>query len=256
MRRPPLPVLFVMSLSLGLLTVASAAEPDAAPWSQKPVASWTEKDAEATLSNSPWAKSTTPDVQPRRQQSSNGMGRGGGRRGGIGGIPGIGGIGGIGRGGGMGRGGGGGSRRPVDNDSTDNDSRRTPPNLVVRWESAEPIQAAHLKAGESTAALSADHYRLTVANVPRRLFHEDPRSLEKKLKTKGELRREGQKPMHSTSARVLEQENGLLLIFDFPRKYEIVNSQKRVDFAVHLDNVTIDQPFSLNEMMFNGKLAL
>src|SRR5258707_6884842 len=76
------------------------------PWQHKSAAQWTEQEAQAILSDSPWAKPTVPIVERTangRQRGMGGMGGGPGVR--IGGI-GVGGMGGPkmgGRNGGMGR---------------------------------------------------------------------------------------------------------------------------------------------------------
>lgn len=224
---------------------------DGAPWNRKSIPAWTKEDAIALLSDSPWAKATTVEIE---KSSSAGTRMPGGRRGAMGGgrMGGIGiGMGGIGIGG-MGRGPGM-DRRPAG----DSDVRHEAPGpLTLRWESALPLQEAHLKLGDQSAAIDEDHYRIAIVNIPRRLFREDPGSLEKRLQSKGELKREGRKTIHSSSARVLDQENGMTIFFDFDRKYEIVPGDESVEFLLQLDNVKIDQQYTLSDMLFHGKLAL
>lgn len=170
---------------------------------------------------------------------------GGGMGGGIGGI-------------GMGRGGmgGGGRRRDPNSDDSSNRGRR-PPTLTVRWETAAPIQQAHQKVGDAIGpAINEGNYRIAVANIPRRLLPGSVADLEKQLKSKGELKREGKKTVKSISARVFEQQDGMLVLFDFPRTAEITPNDHQVEFATKMKTMKIDQQFQLDTMLYHGKLEL
>src|SRR5262249_10652927 len=103
------------------------------PWKDKRPSEWTDEDAKAVMSDSPWAKTVTPQISRSQTQARPGGGYPGGRsRGGIG-------VGGVGVGFPGGRrggypGGGGTARRQPD--STRDGEARKMPELTVRWESA------------------------------------------------------------------------------------------------------------------------
>ena len=157
--------LFLIPVSALALLAAAGDE----PWKDRKAAQWTDEDARTILNESPWSKQVTPIVNPESNGLNRGLGQGRGgypggggqqRRGGIGfpggggvGFPGGGYPGGGGGGGGRNRypddqdpnsgsGGGGQDRRPRrDEDSTAN----SPKPVILRWESAEPVQQAILK---------------------------------------------------------------------------------------------------------------
>lgn len=175
-----------------------------------------------------------------------------GRGGSLGGI----GVGGI----GMGGMGGGRSRRQSQTDpgvDSSSGSRGLAPTLTVRWESALPVQEAHLKLPDSNGpSIDEGYYTLAVFSIPYRLIGEDLRDLDKRLKSEGQLKREGRKTVRSSEAKVLEQDNGLLVLFKFPRSSEITKSDGAVEFAAHIGEVKVVQSFRLNEMVIADKLEL
>src|SRR5438552_3627238 len=149
-------------------------------WNTKESTDWTSDDVNRILTDSPWAKQVNASFESSGRgggmgspgSGGGGMGRGGGMGGPGGGMGypgggmgggGMGGRGGMGRGGGMGgpgRGSGGGESRSM--------------SVLVRWDSAKPIQLALARRGDSAAAsaepaASADaparHYIITVVGL-------------------------------------------------------------------------------------------
>lgn len=234
-----------------LFVCAALAAATDQPWKDKPVAEWSESDARQLLSDSPWAKPVAPRIQRRsnsRQGSRGGMGRGGINIGGIGiGGPRIGG-----RGGGMGRvpttdPGVGGDRNPD----------RTPPSMTVRWESALPVQEAQLKIRDGNSpSVQEGYYTIAVLGIPNRITGGDPQRLQNQLKHRAELKRDGKKAIRSLEARVLSREDGLMVLFMFPKSAMIVEGDKRVEFAANIGPFELAQNFELADMIFAGKLAL
>jgi hypothetical protein len=232
-------------------------------WKDKPAAQWTEHDAQAILSDSPWAKQVVPAVENSsngHQRSRVGTGGTGGSGAGIPGIRiggiGIGGMGGPrmgGRGGGMGR-----PTSQTDPGTGGSDGSGTkPPTLTVRWESALPVQEAHLKLPDSNGpSIDEDYYTVAVLRLPKRFVRGDVADFEKRLKSQGELKREGKKTIHSSDAKVLDQDDGLTILFKFSRIGEIKPDDKAVEFAAYIGNLQLDQIFELNEMTLGGKLEL
>jgi hypothetical protein len=212
------------------------------PWKDKPVTDWSDGDARQILSDSPWAKSVAPKIdRPSSGQRGPRVGVG---RGGVG-------VGLGGRGGGMGRVPRGGS------ESSRESSAGAAPNLTVRWESALPVQEAQLKIRNADApTVSEDDYTIAVLGLPSRIVGSDPGVLESQLKHEGELRREGQKSIRSTDARVLPRDDGLIILFQFPRSKEITPGDKAIEFHARIGAFDIDQSYDLADMIYTGRLQL
>lgn len=206
-------------------------------WQKKKPAEWTQEDAHELLTDSPWAKSTTPQFKP---QSVSNMGRGG---------MGVG-IGGM--GGGMGRRGGGMGRMPRE-PREERPQQGEGKAVVVRWESALPIQEAELKAKNASAPeMQEGQYAIVIDGLPaRRLIQGD-----RMPKPHGELKREGQKTIKSVDARVLPRDEGPLVIFYFSRTKEIVPGDKQIEFDGEVGPFHVKQAFSLEDMVYQGQLAL
>ncbi len=204
------------------------------PWSGKPASQWSPEDAKQVLTDSPWAKSVEPGVD----RTANG-GRGSRAVLGRGGI----GIGVGGRGGGVGR---------VPPPRTGG----TPASVIVRWESALPVQEAQLKTNADAPAVSEDSYTIAVVGLPNRLAGSDPDALAAQLKHQAELGREGRKSIRSSEARVLPRDEGLIILFSFPRSEEIVPADRSIEFKARIGGFEIDSSFDLPGMTYAGKLQL
>src|ERR1700730_15657198 len=153
-----------------------AAEPG---WKDKPIASWTEQDAQQILGHSPWAKVVIAGIARRQTEDERREGGNMGQPTGVGYdgvddkkkivLPNL-------------------SANPFSID-------KTPPpkspviRLLVRWESALPIRAAELKTHEAdNPTLSDDGYCIAVYGVPPSYVKGDPTSLGKPLKESAALR--------------------------------------------------------------------
>ena len=221
------------------------------PWEDKEIAAWTPEDAKQVMTDSPWAKTVTPQLEHKDDRS--GSGRGMGRSGGIG-------IGGIGIGlPGMGRRGGGypqsGSGSPQTTGTTDQDAG--PPELTLRWESALPIREAELKAKETGApTVDEEHYAIAVYGVPNRMVNGDRKALEDTLKKQAAVKRDGKKDLKPSSVEVLDREDGPVILYLFPRSTELPKSDRRVEFDGQIGRLKFAQPFYLEDMVMNGKLEL
>ena len=228
------------------------------PWT-KPVPEWTADDAHRVMTDSPWVKSTTPSMERSAndgQQRGGGMGRG--NRGGIGiggvgiGLPGIGGMGR--RGGGYPGGGNSGGGNPGGNYP---EERSTPPMLILRWESALPVREAELKNRDVDApTVDESHYAIAVIGVPRNLLKADTRAMEGELKKDASLQRDGKKDFKPSSVRILQRDDGPVIVYYFPRSTEISRSDRRVEFEAQIGRLKFSEPFYIEEMVYDGKLAL
>lgn len=242
----------VVAAAIGLL----AAEDPA--WKTKQIPEWTTEDAQQVLSNSPWAKAVVPTVNPAA--NPGGRSPGGRRRGGgIGiGFPG----GGVGRrypGGGYPGGGypGGGSRRPDDGSSQGKGNQT--PKLTLRWESALPVREAELKARDTNApTVDPGFYAIAVYGVPSRMANPDSKSLPDQLKKEATLKRDGQKDLKPSKVVVLQREDGpvILYLFQIPKSKAIAQEDRRVEFEAKAGRLEFSQAFFLDDMVYQGKLAL
>ena len=271
-----------------LLASASAALMLAAsdqPWKDVKAVEWSDEDTKVILSESPWAKKVTPIINNDMglSRSRIGMGNGGsgypgqrrngggGYPGGGGGYPGGGGGGGYpGGGGGGGRngGGGGGQQRNPNDESTSEDqdrrqNRDEPKELMLRWESAEPVQAALLKSKSADApVMNSKEYAIVLSGLPRRLGRTNGGSNsanvwdEKTLKAKAFLKKDSNKKIKATNVKVIKLEDSVMVVFYFSRKDEITLKDRLIEFDAKIGKYEIDRPFVLTEMMFDGKLAL
>ena len=240
---------------IGALLAFSLLAADEPAWRNKPIADWTDDDAQQVLKDSAWIKRVTPTVnRPNRQPGAGGGRRGGGiSLGGIGlGYPG----GGTGRRGGYGSGyPGGGYPGGGGGDSETRSS--TPPTLTLRWESALPIRSAELKARDINApTLDEDHYAIAVYGVPRGMVGGDSKTLSDQLKKDAALKRDGKKDLKPSSVDVLEREDGPVVVYLFPRSKEITREDKRVEFDAKIGRLEFTESFFPEDMTYLGKLEL
>lgn len=239
-----------------------------ATWKDKAISEWSEADAKQVLTDSPWAKSVIPimnrpdQVQRGGGRQGGGQGRGGGLGlpGGIGiGLPG--GLGGgRGRGGIGGQGGPGGNRGgypPQDTTVDGSGEKSGPPELIVRWESAAPVQAAELKAKESGAPdIDVNSYAIVVAGFPNRTKRSGLDLSEATLKKSATIKRDGKKALKPTSVKILSKDGGMTVVYSFSRKDEISLKESEVNFAAKVGAMELHQVFVPTEMVFQGKLEL
>ncbi|MBZ5635918.1 MAG: hypothetical protein LAO55_22545 [Acidobacteriia bacterium] len=235
------------------------------PWN-KPVPAWTADDAHQVMTDSPWAKTTTPTMDrsaSEGQRRSGGGGRGGGVNiGGIGvGLPGIGGMGRRGGGypGGNPGGGypGGGNPRGNYPDSGGRTESGGPPTLTLRWESALPVREAELKERDVDApTVDENHYAIAVIGVPGNMLKAETRALEGELKKQAALKRDGKKDFKPSSVQILQRDDGPVIVYFFARSTEISKSDRRVEFEAQIGRLKFSEPFYIEDMVYDGKLAL
>jgi hypothetical protein len=133
-------------------------------WNKKEPADWSPQEIETMKTKSPWAKKVHGEMSGGG--GSRGGGGGGGSRGGGGGM-GEGGGGGMGEGGG-GRGGGGGSRGGGGGaDGGGFSAVPQGPEVVIRWENADPILAA---TKFQLPPNLANHYAISVTGLPQQML--------------------------------------------------------------------------------------
>lgn len=158
------------------------------------------------------------------------------------GIPGIG----IGMPGGGRRGGG----YPPDRDPREDRESGSLREVTIRWESAKPIQEAHLKAKHTDAPSVEDrYYGIVIVGIP-------PRMASSNGRPKAELRPEGSKAIKSADVKLLSREEGNMILFLFPRSSEITLKHQRVQFETQIGQYQIRYSFYPADMVWDGNLEL
>jgi hypothetical protein len=222
---------------------AIAAEP---AWKNKPIADWTEEDAQQILGNSPWAKTMLAGIARKQTEDER-------REGGNMGQP-----------NGVGYDGVVDKKRPLaEAIGSPFTVGKTPPStapairLLVRWESALPVRAAEFKTHESEPpTLAGDGYSIAVYGVPASYVKGDPTSLGKPLREMAVLRREGKKDVQPVRAEVFQLENSVVVAYLFPLSAEIGKKDDVVEFSALIGRLQVSQHFLVGEMQFQGKLEL
>lgn len=232
---------FWLILSTAFLLMA--AEP---AWKSKPVANWTDEDAQQILENSPWAKIVIAGIARRQTEDERREGGNMGQPKGVGydgvedkKLP---------------------LRQQLGNPLVPGKplpSTAPTIRLLVRWESAFPIRAAELKARAATPhTLSDDGYSIAVYGVPASFAKGDPTSLGRPLKEMAFLKREGKKDVKPVDVEVFELEDSVAVVYLFPLSAEIGKKDAIVEFSALIGRVQVSQHFNLQEMQFQGKLEL
>jgi len=239
MRRLKLQYWLIPSLAFLLI----AQEP---AWQNKPVANWTDEDAQQILGHSPWAKTVLAGIARRQTEDERREGGNMGQPTGVGydgvqdkkvpikqalGNPFI-------------------PGKPLP-------STAPAIQLLVRWESALPVRAAEFKTHEDPPpTLSDDGYTIAVYGVPASFAKGDPSSLGKPLKESAALRREGKKDVLPSRVEVFQLENSVVVAYLFPLSAEIGKKDDVVEFSALIGRLQVSQHFLVAAMQFQGKLEL
>ena len=129
--------------------------------------------------------------------------------------------------------------------------------LQVRWESATPVRAAELKAGETGApAWEGNYYAIAVYDVYG-LTTRDQKNLPAELKQFTLLKRDGKKDLKPDRVEIDMFGRDLArVIYLFPRSAEITRDDRRVQFVAQIGRLYLAQVFVLDEMVYQNKLEL
>jgi hypothetical protein len=215
--------------ALSLLAASTADD----TWKAKRAADWTDVETKQILTDSPWASMVTPTVSKTEPRQS-------GHRGVLVGVPGI------------------PRRRGQTQDPNDIPpaTNETPQPLNVRWESALPIREAELKARETNApVVDEDHYAIAVYGIPSHLA-KDPQGFGDRLKGQATIKREGQKDLKPSHVDVIPRDDGVVIVFLFPRIKEITPKDSRAEFNAQIGPFQVTQSFHVDEMIYQGKPEL
>ena len=221
---------------LGAIRLLDAAGPT---WINKSIPQWNAEDARQILTSSPWVKNVIPvqladlTAQQRREAGAPGGGKGTGFSGIDGGLfsPEK-----------------DGPKRPGPQSST--------ATLTLRWESAIPVRAAELKAGELGAPdWEGDYYAIAVYHVPGLNAGQKPPSAV--LKSAALLKREGKKDLKPSRVEILQEAGQLsIVVYLFPKSDGITLEDHRLEFVAQIGRLSLAQYFFPQEMQFEGKLEL
>jgi hypothetical protein len=238
-------------LTAGLAIGVSAALTGAAVWETKPFMTWTDKELQQILTDSPWSKTVqvVMNTVGRGGGAGESEGAGGGRRSGGGGDAAEGGGGGGSRGGGGGRSGG----FPIPVPQV---------KLVVSWRSALPMKQALVRsvAGPGGAitpqnqeVLDRDEtlYVLTMTGLPVRYA----RSVSA-MQVETFLKRANKPPIPVSEVGAQQTATGIVVVFAFPKTDAILVEDKDVELVTKLGQYDVKRKFTLKDMVFHGKLEL
>jgi hypothetical protein len=237
-------------------------------WKDKQPAEWPEKQLARFLSKSPWAKTVTTQKDPRRVSSaSRGDGtaiNSAGSRGSGSAMPGMVGVGND--GGVGGRGGGGGMDGSLGVPNIGNNMPVATPGVTVRWESAPLVRAANARVetkefNAAVAKYSKDYYVISVITVESMLEGRgssprdySPQGEERRKQKRASLledtllRRGDGKPITPERLELLDEFDGRVLFFLFPRSLALENGEKELNFETAFGPLFIRAKFNVKEM--------
>jgi hypothetical protein len=237
------------SVSIGtcLLAVASVVmlSGDEPSWKQKPILQWDDQDAKDVLADSPWVKNSK--LQKVRYLSEYERRDSGNWEAGIAARDGL-----------------GFDLAPLLGLFGENNasmvyelSRRLGPepgNTAVRWESARPVRAAELKAGETDAPVwQGDYYAIAVYDIPAPFRW----NLAPVLKGLASLQREKKKDVKPSRVQILHRNDGRInVVYLFPLSAEISRKDASVHFVAQIGSLVVSQFFYPNEMRLQGEPEL
>lgn len=238
----------VLALSAFPLAAADQA------WKAKQFPDWTEDDAKEVMTDSPWAKKVTPTLVKVACQDSERQPGTNRRRGGLGlggpgtGLPGVDRL-------GQGSNQSGSARSDEASKSPAPGAIQLPP-LTLRWESGLPLQEAELKAHDSGVPLLNDHYAIAVFGIPRTILMDDSKKTAAALRKQASLKPDGKKLLKPSSVEILLRKDGPVVVYLFPKSDEITWRDHHIEFSAQMAKLKFAQSFSIDDMVFHGKLEL
>lgn len=206
-------------------------------WRTKPLDQWTAADSTRFLIDSPWAHTVTPawlrDLSPGERRDSGDWDASTGKGVGIAGL----------------------FTNAAAADAIKRAHLKPPaPPVVIRWESALPVRAAEVKAGESGIFdLPGDEYAIAVYNmqVP------DKWRIEAELKGVSFLRRDKKKDFHPNRVQITRNADGTAtVLYLFPRSTEITAKDGHVTFVAQVGRLFLAQDFYMAQMQLDGRMEI
>jgi|SRR5579871_751306 len=227
----------VVSLATAAWFVAAAQSPS---WQTKPVERWDRDDANIVLNHSPWAERVTPqwvrDLSPDERRNGGDMQADIGKGVGLEGLAGI-----------------FDPERAAEAISRAH-AKPDPGTVLVRWESARPIQTAEKKVGDLDAPTveSDEYYAITVYDIP------TPKEwTERTLRGVAFLKRYQKKDLKPARVDLLRKDGGLAtVVYLFPRSVEIGKRDGNVVFQAQIGRLVVTRVFEPADMQIAGVLEL
>ncbi|MGD1072151.1 MAG: hypothetical protein ABSB15_18645 [Bryobacteraceae bacterium] len=196
-------------------------------WNAKDPSTWTEEEINILTSKSPWARAAVPGIKHADDPTESAGGGGGA--------------------GGMGGGGGGGRAT----------FRRATINVIVRWESAQPILDA-LRA--PLAADFAGHYVLSVTNLPippRRTGRGDDGAPDEELERMQNGATLQVRDKGTAEAGIVRRTRIGSILFGFSKDLlRLSPSDREIFFTLDTEIFVLKAKFDGKEMVYHGKLAV
>ena len=223
-------------LAVAAVTVLTADDPS---WKNKPIAQWDDTDAKQVLADSPWVKNVmlerVRDLSVAERRDSGDWEAGTGRGVGLAGTGLL-----------------GPSRAAAAIARAH--AHPDPGTVVIRWESALPVRAAEVKAGEmDIPAWAGDYYAIAVYNVPPPFRW----NFARELKGVSFLKRDQKKDRKPSRVLVLRHENGFAtIVYLFSRSAEITKKDRKVEFVAQIGRLFVSQFFFPDEMQLQGNPQL
>lgn len=215
-------------LLLPVLTLCAADQ----AWKTKPLPEWTEQDANDVMTESPWSKANIPTFDKTAAIETQ--------------IPGSGGYGMKGMNAKHGR-------QPAAKSATPT----TLPKLMIRWESAQPLQAAELKAHRvNSPAVDDEHYAIAVYGIPRSALGSDSKQRAEVLKRLSVLKFFVKKEIKPSNVEIEVGESEALIVYYFPKTNPIDWRDHQITFEAQIGSYKISQVFNTDDMTFRGQLEL
>ena len=129
--------------------------------------------------------------------------------------------------------------------------------LLIRWETALPVRAAEMKAGElDPPTLDGEGYKVAVYGIPGPYFKGDPKKLGDPLRKEASLKREGKPDVKPTRVEVFQRPDGMVVVYLFPLSAEINKKDTFMEFNAQIGRVVVRQMFDVTEMRFQGTVEL
>ena len=232
-------------LLIGLVAIAASSGLAVANfWDKKAFTTWSEKEVEEILTDSPWSQTVTIALRGR-QGGGGGRGRGGGFGGGVDRL-----------------GGRGGGRGGADGFNT------TPPRLrlTVSWRSALPVKQALVKSqSRNNEGISSDQeqflgqaelsYVVSASGFPlrfNRLLRNQSALLDQTF-----LQFDARDPIMAEDVHVyIEDEETVTIEYLFSREHAIDLDDRNVEFVTQVGAVEVNKKFKLEDMVFADELSL
>ena len=232
-------------LLIGLVAIAASSGLAAANfWDKKAFTTWSEKEVEEILTDSPWSQTVTIALRGR-QGGGGGRGRGGGFGGGVDRL-----------------GGRGGGRGGADGFNT------APPRLrlTVSWRSALPVKQALVKSqSRNNEGISSDQeqflgqaelsYVVSASGFPlrfNRLLRNQSALLDQTF-----LQFDARDPIMAEDVHVyIEDEETVTIEYLFSREHAIDLDDRNVELGTQVGAVEVNKKFKLEDMVFADELSL